>query len=70
MDPQVIEDLENDPLNWQEASADNGLKFFFNFKVSILNFTKEHPNNFFKVPEHPSNFSPRLISLHGQNLIV
>ena len=33
MDPVQIDELENDPVNWQEASADNGLKYFFNIKV-------------------------------------
>lgn len=35
MDPVKIEEFENDPNNWQEASADNGLKYFFNIKVII-----------------------------------
>ena len=33
-DQSTIEQLENDPSNWQEASADNGLKYYFNIKVS------------------------------------
>lgn len=32
------EELENDPANWQEASAANGLKYFFNMKVKELFF--------------------------------
>jgi hypothetical protein len=28
-----IREYENDPANWQEASAQNGLKYFYNSKV-------------------------------------
>lgn len=38
MDPNLVEELENDPNNWQEASAENGLKYYFNAKVSLLNY--------------------------------
>jgi hypothetical protein len=33
--PDTIKRLENDPNNWTEGSADSGLKYFFNTKVSF-----------------------------------